>query len=211
MEAPVRKLLVGTAVIPVITLDRVEDAVPIARALAAGGLRVLEVTLRTAAARAGIQRIVAEVQGVIVGTGTVCTPEQVQLSCDLGCQFMISPGSTERLLAEAVQAPIPLMPGVASVSEMMRCMELGYEDFKFFPAEASGGAALIKAIAGPFADARFCPTGGIGLANALDYLRLPNVLCVGGSWVLPANLIAEQRWADIERLARETVEFCTSR
>ena len=106
-----RKLLAGTAVIPVITLDRVEDAVPIARALAAGGLRVLEVTLRTAAARAGIQRIVAEVQGVIVGTGTVCTPEQVQLSCDLGCQFMISPGSTERLLAAAAQAPIPLMPG----------------------------------------------------------------------------------------------------
>jgi len=211
MEAPVRKLLAGTAVIPVITLDRVEDAVPIARALVAGGLRVLEVTLRTAAARAGIQRIVAEVQGVSVGTGTVCTPEQVELSCDLGCHFMISPGSTDRLLAAAAQAPIPLMPGVASVSEMMRCMEFGYEDFKFFPAEASGGAAKIKAIAGPFANARFCPTGGIGLANALDYLRLPNVLCVGGSWVLPANLIAEQRWSDIERLARETVEFCASR
>lgn len=206
-----RELLTGTAVIPVITLDRVEDAVPLARALVAGGLRVLEVTLRTAAASAGIRRMVDEVEGAIVGTGTVCTPEQVELSCELGCQFMISPGATERLLSAAGQAPIPLMPGIASVSEMMRCMEFGYQDFKFFPAEASGGVAKIKAIGGPFADVRFCPTGGIGLANAMDYLRLPNVLCVGGSWILPANLIAEQRWADIERLARETVEFCAGR
>jgi|TARA_B110000977_G_C11050651_1_gene482170 2-dehydro-3-deoxyphosphogluconate aldolase/(4S)-4-hydroxy-2-oxoglutarate aldolase len=211
MEKPVRELLAGTAVIPVITLDRTEDAVPLARALVAGGLSVLEVTLRTAAARAGIRRIVEEVEGAIVGTGTVCTPEQVQLSCDLGCQFMISPGTTDRLLTAAEQAPIPLMPGIASVSEMMRCMEFGYRDFKFFPAEASGGAAKIKAIGGPFADARFCPTGGIGLANVMEYMRLPNVLCVGGSWILPADLIAEQRWADIEFLARETVEFCAGR
>ena len=119
--------------------------------------------------------------------------------------------ATERLLSAAEQAPIPLMPGIASVSEMMRCMEFGYQDFKFFPAEAAGGAAVIKAIAGPFAEARFCPTGGIGLANVMDYLQLPNVLCVGGSWVAPPSLVAEQRWADIERLARETVEFCAGR
>lgn len=206
-----RELLAGTAVIPVITLERIEDAVPLARALVAGGLRVLEVTLRTAAAVPGIRLMVEQVEGVIVGTGTVCTPAQVQLSFDLGCQFMISPGATERLLSAAEQAPIPLMPGIASVSEMMRCMEFGYQDFKFFPAEAAGGAAVIKAIAGPFAEARFCPTGGIGLANVMDYLQLPNVLCVGGSWVAPPSLVAEQCWADIERLARETVEFCAGR
>jgi len=205
----VRNLLAGTAVIPVITLARVEDAVPLAQALVAGGLKVLEITLRTKAAVEGIRRILEQVEGAIVGTGTVCTPEQVQLSCDLGCQFMVSPGTTERLLSAAAQAPIPLMPGIASVSEMMRCMELGYQDFKFFPAEASGGAAKIKAISGPFADARFCPTGGVSLINVMDYLQLPNVLCVGGSWVTPNNLVAEQRWAEIEQLARETVGMCT--
>jgi len=205
----VRNLLAGTAVIPVITLARVEDAVPLAQALVAGGLKVLEITLRTKAAVEGIRRILEQVEGAIVGTGTVCTPEQVQLSCDLGCQFMVSPGTTERLLSAAAQAPIPLMPGIASVSEMMRCMELGYQDFKFFPAEASGGAAKIKAISGPFADARFCPTGGVSLINVMDYLQLPNVLCVGGSWVTPNNLVAEQRWAEIKQLSRETVGMCT--
>ncbi len=203
-----RVMLAGNPMIPVITLDRVEDAIPLARALVAGGLRVLEVTLRTEAAREGIRRIVAEVEGAIVGTGTVCTAQQVQLSSDLGCQFMISPGSTRQLLDAAAQSTLNFMPGVSTVSEMMLCMEYGYQDFKFFPAEASGGAAKIKAIAGPFADARFCPTGGIGLNNIRDYLSLPNVLCVGGSWVAPGALIAAKRWDDIERLARETVDFC---
>ncbi|PLW81494.1 keto-deoxy-phosphogluconate aldolase [Kineobactrum sediminis] len=202
-----RELLADTRVIPVITLERVEDAVPMARALVNGGLKVLEVTLRTPAAADGIRRILAEVAGAIVGTGTVCTPAHVQLSCDLGCQFMISPGFTDQLLAAAAQAPLPLMPGIATVSEMMRGMEYGYQDFKFFPAEAAGGVPVLKAIAGPFADVRFCPTGGIGLGNFLDYLELPNVMCVGGSWILPADLVAAQRWDDIEQLARETANF----
>jgi 2-dehydro-3-deoxyphosphogluconate aldolase/(4S)-4-hydroxy-2-oxoglutarate aldolase len=199
----VRDLLAGNTVIPVIVIDRVEDAVPLAKALIAGGLNVLEVTLRTAAALEGIRQIVKHVPGAIVGTGTVCSADQVKLSEDLGCQFMVSPGSTDKLLAAAANSSIGLLPGISSASEMMRCMEWGYQDFKFFPAEAAGGAAMIKSLYGPFSEARICPTGGIGLHNVMEYLSLPNVLCVGGSWICPAQLVREQRWDEIEQLARE--------
>lgn len=198
-----RDLLTGKSVIPVIVIEREEDAVPLAQALVAGGLNILEITLRTPAAVGGIKQIIQHVPDAIVGTGTVCTPEQVTLSEQLGCQFMVSPGATDRLLAAAKASSVPLLPGVSSVSEMMRCMEYGYQDFKFFPAEASGGAAKIKALSGPFADARFCPTGGIGLNNVMDYLALANVLCVGGSWICPPQLVAQKRWSEIEQLARE--------
>ena len=196
-------LLAGNTVIPVIFIDRVEDAVPLAKALIAGGLNVLEVTLRTAAAEEGIRQIVQQVPGAIVGTGTVCTADQVKLSEDLGCQFMVSPGSTDKLLAAAADSSIGLLPGISSASEMMRCMEHGYRDFKFFPAEAAGGSAMIKSLYGPFSEARICPTGGIGLHNVMEYLSLPNVLCVGGSWICPAQLVRDQRWDEIEQLARE--------
>ena len=198
-----RDLLAGNTVIPVIVIDRVEDAVPLAKALIAGGLNVLEVTLRTAAAEEGIRQIVQQVPGAIVGTGTVCTADQVKLSEDLGCQFMVSPGSTEKLLAAAADSSIGLLPGISSASEMMRCMEHGYQDFKFSPAEAAGGSAMIKSLYGPFSEARICPTGGIGLHNVMEYLSLPNVLCVGGSWICPAQLVRDQRWDEIEQLARE--------
>ena len=198
-----RDLLAGNTVIPVIVIDRVEDAVPLAKALIAGGLNVLEVTLRTAAAEEGIRQIVQQVPGAIVGTGTVCTADQVKLSEDLGCQFMVSPGSTEKLLAAAADSSIGLLPGISSASEMMRCMEHGYQDFEFFPAEAAGGSAMIKSLYGPFSEARICPTGGIGLHNVMEYLSLPNVLCVGGSWICPAQLVRDQRWDEIEQLARE--------
>ena len=198
-----RDLLAGNTVIPVIVIDRVEDAVPLAKALIAGGLNVLEVTLRTAAAEEGIRQIVQQVPGAIVGTGTVCSADQVTLSEDLGCQFMVSPGSTDKLLTAAADSSIGLLPGISSASEMMRCMEYGYRDFKFFPAEAAGGAAMIKSLSGPFGDARICPTGGIGLHNVMEYLSLPNVLCVGGSWICPAQLVRDQRWDEIEQLARE--------
>lgn len=198
-----RDLLAGNTVIPVIVIDRVEDAVPLAKALIAGGLKVLEVTLRTAAAVEGIRQIVQHVPGAIVGTGTVCSADQIKLSEDLGCQFMVSPGSTDKLLAAAAQSSIGLLPGISSASEMMRCMEHGYQDFKFFPAEAAGGAAMIKSLSGPFSEARICPTGGIGLHNVMEYLSLPNVLCVGGSWICPAQLVRDQRWDEIEQLARE--------
>jgi 2-dehydro-3-deoxyphosphogluconate aldolase/(4S)-4-hydroxy-2-oxoglutarate aldolase len=199
----VRDLLAGNTVIPVIVIDRVEDAVPLAKALIAGGLKVLEVTLRTAAAVEGIRQIVQHVPGAIVGTGTVCSADQIKLSEDLGCQFMVSPGSTDKLLAAAAQSSIGLLSGISSASEMMRCMEHGYQDFKFFPAEAAGGAAMIKSLSGPFSEARICPTGGIGLHNVMEYLSLPNVLCVGGSWICPAQLVRDQRWDEIEQLARE--------
>jgi len=199
----VRDLLTGKSVIPVIVIEREEDAVPLAQALVAGGLNILEITLRTPAALGGIKQIIQHVPDAIVGTGTVCTPEQVTLSEQLGCQFMVSPGATDRLLAAAKASSVPLLPGVSSVSEMMRCMEYGHQDFKFFPAEASGGAAKIKALSGPFADARFCPTGGIGLNNVMDYLALANVLCVGGSWICPPQLVEQKRWSEIEQLARE--------
>jgi 2-dehydro-3-deoxyphosphogluconate aldolase/(4S)-4-hydroxy-2-oxoglutarate aldolase len=199
----VRDLLAGNTVIPVIVIDRVEDAVPLAKALIAGGLNVIEVTLRTAAAEEGIRQIVQQVPGAIVGTGTVCTADQVKLSEDLGCQFMVSPGSTDKLLAAAADSSIGLLPGISSASEMMRCMEHGYRDFKFFPAEAAGGSAMIKSLYGPFSEARICPTGGIGLHNVMEYLSLPNVLCVGGSWICPAQLVRDQRWDEIEQLARE--------
>jgi len=199
----VRDLLAGNTVIPVIVIDRVEDAVPLAKALIAGGLNVLEVTLRTAAAVEGIRQIIEHVPGAIVGTGTVCSADQVKLSEDLGCQFMVSPGSTDKLLAAAADSSIGLLPGISSASEMMRCMEQGYRDFKFFPAEAAGGSAMIKSLYGPFSDARICPTGGIGLHNVMEYLNLPNVLCVGGSWICPAQLVRDHRWDEIEQLARE--------
>ena len=198
-----RDLLAGNTVIPVIVIDRVEDAVPLAKALIAGGLNVLEVTLRTEAAVEGIRQIVQHVPGAIVGTGTVCTADQVKLSEDLGCQFMVSPGSTDKLLAAAADSSIGLLPGISSATEMMRCMEQGYQDFKFFPAEAAGGAAMIKSLYGPFSEARICPTGGIGLHNVMAYLSLPNVICVGGSWICPAQLVREQRWDEIEQLARD--------
>jgi len=203
----VRDLLAGNTVIPVIVIDRVEDAVPLAKALIAGGLNVLEVTLRTAAAEEGIRQIVEHVPGAIVGTGTVCSADQIKLSEDLGCQFMVSPGSTDKLLAAAADSSIGLLPGISSASEMMRCMEWGYQDFKFFPAEAAGGAAMIKSLYGPFSEARICPTGGIGLHNVMEYLSLPNVLCVGGSWICPAQLVREQRWDEIEQLAREASQL----
>jgi len=203
----VRNLLAGNPVIPVITLDRVEDAVPLAEALVAGGLKVLEVTLRTEAAVEGIKQIIKYVPQAIVGTGTVCTGQQITLSEDIGCQFMISPGATEKLLQAAQQSSVPLLPGVSSISELMRGLEFGYRDFKFFPAEAAGGVPVIKAMAGPFGDVKFCPTGGIGLHNVGDYLSLPNVFCVGGSWIAQPKLVQAKNWAEVKRLACEAVAY----
>ncbi len=200
-----RNLLAGNPVIPVITLDRVEDAVPLAEALVAGGLKVLEVTLRTESAIEGIKQIIKHVPGAIVGTGTVCNEQQIKLSEDIGCQFMISPGATDKLLQAAQKSSVPFLPGISSVSELMRGLEYGHRDFKFFPAEAAGGVPVLKAMAGPFSDVKFCPTGGIGLHNVLAYLALPNVLCVGGSWIAQPKLIQAKNWAEIEKLAREAV------
>ena len=203
-------MLDANPIIPVITIEQVEDAVPLAEALVSGGIKVLEITLRTDAAVEGIRQIIKHVPEAIVGTGTVCGEEQVKLSEDLGCQFMISPGITNQLLSWAENASVPFLPGISTVGELMCAMERGFTTFKFFPAEAAGGVATLKAMAGPFSSARFCPTGGIGLHNAADYLKLPNVISVGGSWIAEKQLIRDKRWDEIQKLAREAVDLAAS-
>lgn len=189
-------------VIPVIVVKEVAHAVPLAEALVAGGLPVLEVTLRTPAALDAI-RAMAEVEGGVVGAGTLLTPEDVRNAKAAGARFGVSPGVTERLVAACEEAELPLLGGTATVSEAMRLLERGYDVAKFFPAEANGGAKSLKAFAGPLPQMHFCPTGGVTPANAPEYLALPNVLCVGGSWVADPKLLEAGRWDEVERLARE--------
>ena len=190
-------------VIPVIVIDRVEDAVPLATALVAGGLPVLEVTLRTGAALAAVERIAAEVEGAVVGVGTVTRPQQFSAARDAGAVFAVSPGLTDELATAARQSGLPLLPGVFTPSEAMAARALGFDALKLFPAQQAGGIGMLKAMAGPLPDLRFCPTGGIGADDFRDFLALPNVACVGGSWVCPGDLVAAGDWAGIERLATD--------
>ncbi|MEL6517339.1 MAG: bifunctional 4-hydroxy-2-oxoglutarate aldolase/2-dehydro-3-deoxy-phosphogluconate aldolase [Pseudomonadota bacterium] len=187
-------------VIPVLVLDNTGSAAPLATALVAGGLPVLEVTLRTPAALDVIAEM-AKVAGGIVGAGTLLTPEDVAAAKAAGATFGVSPGATDRLLAACEDHGLPLLPGAATATEVMRLMERGYTTQKFFPAEASGGAPALKAIAAPLPKVTFCPTGGIDIAKARGYLALPNVRCVGGSWVAPKEMVAAADWAGIEALA----------
>lgn len=200
--AALRLMLSLAPVIPVIILDDVDAARPLAEALVAGGLPVLEVTLRTPNALRVIAEM-AKVRGAIVGSGTVRSPLQMGHSVDAGCQFMVSPGASPRLLEAADDHPIPLLPGIGTPTEAMTASEHGYAFLKFFPAEALGGAKVLKAYASPLADITFCPTGGIDLEKARSYLELPNVICVGGSWIMPADAIAARDFGRIETLARE--------
>jgi len=190
-------------VVPVLTIDDAKLAVPLAQALMAGGLRILEVTLRTEAALEGIRRIVQEVPGVLVGAGTVRTPDQGHSAIAAGARFLVSPGMTPRLVQSADGWSVPFLPGAATPSEAMALADLGYRALKFFPAEPLGGVAALKALAAPLPDVVFCPTGGIGPDTASDYLALPNVVAVGGSWVAPAAAIAKDDWDTITRLSRE--------
>jgi 2-dehydro-3-deoxyphosphogluconate aldolase/(4S)-4-hydroxy-2-oxoglutarate aldolase len=200
--AALRPMLSLAPVIPVIVLDDVDLARPLAEALVAGGLPVLEVTLRTPNALRVIAEM-AKVEGAIVGSGTVRSPLQMGHSVDAGCQFMVSPGASPRLLEAAEDHPIPLLPGIATPTEAMTASEHGYSFLKFFPAEALGGAPVLQAFASPLADISFCPTGGINLEKARSYLALPNVICVGGTWMMPADAIAAKDFGRIERLARD--------
>jgi 2-dehydro-3-deoxyphosphogluconate aldolase/(4S)-4-hydroxy-2-oxoglutarate aldolase len=197
------QVLARAPIVPVLSINRIEDAVPLARALVAGGLPVLEVTLRTEAAIGAIRAIREEVPNASVGAGTVLNARHLSAVEAAGATFAISPGSTDALYAAASDARIPLLPGIATASELMHGLELGYERFKFFPAESSGGIATLKSFAGPFAQAKFCPTGGIDAAKAPAYLALPNVITVGGSWMVPADAMAAGDWSRIEKLARE--------
>jgi 2-dehydro-3-deoxyphosphogluconate aldolase/(4S)-4-hydroxy-2-oxoglutarate aldolase len=204
--AALRQTLSLAPVIPVIVIHDVSQARPLAEALVAGGLPVLEVTLRTAHALQAIEEM-AKVPGAVVGSGTVRTPLQMGHSVDAGCQFMVSPGASPRLLEAAEEHDIPLLPGIGTPTEAMTASEHGYSFLKFFPAEALGGVKVLKAYASPLPDITFCPTGGIDMVKAADYLALPNVICVGGSWVMPADAIASGDWKRIEALAREASEL----
>jgi 2-dehydro-3-deoxyphosphogluconate aldolase/(4S)-4-hydroxy-2-oxoglutarate aldolase len=193
-------------VVPVIVIKDLSTAVPLAKALLAGGIRVLEVTLRTPVALDAIALLSRDVPDAIVGAGTVTTPEQLAQVIDAGAKFAISPGLTRELLHAGKAATIPLIPGIASISELMEGTGLGYSHFKFFPAEAAGGVKTLKSIHGPFSDIRFCPTGGINEKNFLEYLALPNVSCVGGSWIVPDDAIASGDWDRITQLCRDAVQ-----
>jgi 2-dehydro-3-deoxyphosphogluconate aldolase/(4S)-4-hydroxy-2-oxoglutarate aldolase len=203
MSTRFEDLLGATRVVPVITIKDVHSAIPLAEALVAGGLHVLEITLRTDAGLEAISRIAGAVPGAVVGAGTVVTPEQLHEACRAGAQFIVSPGCTDLLAAAAGEAERPFLPGAVTASEVLRLLELGIGLMKFFPAETSGGVAAIKALAGPFPHVRFCPTGGIDLARAPSYLELPNVVCIGGSWMVPSDLIERGDWEAIALLAAE--------
>jgi 2-dehydro-3-deoxyphosphogluconate aldolase/(4S)-4-hydroxy-2-oxoglutarate aldolase len=196
-------LLDGQPVIPVLKIDRVADAVPLARALARGGLRVIEITLRTPDALECIRRAAGEVEEAIVGAGTVLDARQFDEAAAAGSKFIVSPGVTRELLAAAGGSEVPLLPGAITPGEIMTAREAGLDFLKFFPAEQAGGAAFLKSLASPFSGIKFCPTGGVTAKNANDYLGLPNVICVGGSWVAPDDLVKAGKWDAIEALARE--------
>ncbi|MDX8454186.1 2-dehydro-3-deoxy-phosphogluconate aldolase [Mesorhizobium sp. VK9D] len=196
-------LLNGQPVIPVLKIANVADAVPLARALSRGGLRAIEITLRTADALEAIRRVAGEVEDAVVGAGTILDAKQFDEAAAAGSKFIVSPGITSQLLDAAKGSPVPLLPGAITPGEIMAAREAGLRFLKFFPAEQSGGIASLKAFASPLADVKFCPTGGITARNAADYLSLSNVICVGGSWVAPDELIKTGKWDEIEALARE--------
>ncbi|MDQ6433679.1 2-dehydro-3-deoxy-phosphogluconate aldolase [Mesorhizobium sp. LHD-90] len=196
-------LLDGQPVIPVIKIEDADNAVPLARALARGGLKVIEITLRTPSALESIRRAAAEVPEAVVGAGTILDAAQFDQAARAGSRFIVSPGVTRDLLSAAAGSEVPLLPGAITPGEIMTAREAGIDFLKFFPAEQAGGVAFLKALASPFASIRFCPTGGVSQKNVKDYLSLPNVICVGGSWVAPDDLIKAKDWAAIEALARE--------
>jgi 2-dehydro-3-deoxyphosphogluconate aldolase/(4S)-4-hydroxy-2-oxoglutarate aldolase len=199
------ELLSAARVIPVLTIARVEDAVPLAQALVAGGVTTLEITLRTAAAIEAAKAIIAGVPDAIVGIGTVLTPDDLERTRALGARFAVSPGATPELLDAARASGFPLLPGIATASELMQAQARGFHLAKLFPAEQVGGIGLLRALAGPFPNARFCPTGGIGEANAPTWLAEPNVVAVGGSWLCPAKEVAAGDWASIAAICRRTM------
>lgn len=194
--------LITVPVVPVITIDRAADAVPLARALLEGGLNVVEITLRTPAALDAVRAIVAEVSDVIVGVGTVTKPLDVTHAVDAGADFLVSPGTPAELAQQLADAPVPALPGCSTVGEAMTLAALGFPVLKFFPAESSGGTSWLQAVAEPLPEARFCPTGGVNGDNAASYLALPNVIAVGGSWVAPRQAIAAGEFKAIAARAR---------
>ncbi|MEU6471949.1 bifunctional 4-hydroxy-2-oxoglutarate aldolase/2-dehydro-3-deoxy-phosphogluconate aldolase [Streptomyces massasporeus] len=209
--APPASVLDLAPVVPVVVIEDAADAVPLARALVAGGLPAIEVTLRTPAALEAIREIAREVPGAVVGAGTVIRPAQVAEAVAAGSRFLVSPGWTDVLLEAMRASGVPFLPGVSTASEVVALLERGVREMKFFPAQAAGGTAYLKSLSGPLPQARFCPTGGIGPASAPDYLALPNVGCVGGSWMLPQDALAARDWGRVEELARAAAGLSAGR
>jgi 2-dehydro-3-deoxyphosphogluconate aldolase / (4S)-4-hydroxy-2-oxoglutarate aldolase len=199
----IRDIMAISTVIPVLTIQRLEHAVPLAEALVRGGLRVLEVTLRTSCALEAIRAVRAAVPDAIVGGGTLTRARDFSACAAAGAQFGVTPGLTTELIAAAAKSGFPLLPGIMTPGELIAARAAGFDACKLFPAQQAGGVGMIKALGGPFPDHVFCPTGGVTRANAVEYLALPNVLCVGGSWITPAAAMATADWATIESLARE--------
>lgn len=198
-------ILTAGPVVPVIVIDKLADALPLAEALLAGGVKVLEVTLRTECALEAIKLIRQQLPQAIVGAGTVTSVQQLHAVTQAGAQFAITPGITDALLQAAIDGPIPVIPGIATISELLTAQQYGLSALKFFPAEVNGGIAALKAFAGPCGYMKFCPTGGINPTNYRDYLALDNVLCVGGSWFVPSDRIAQGDFAKITELAAQAV------
>ena len=202
----IEKILASAPVVPVVVIEKLEDAAPLARALFNGGLKALEITLRTPIAAQAVKLMKAEVPEAYVGTGTVVDKASFNASVEAGADFMVSPGVSDELLALAKESSIPFLPGAATPSEVMNLAAHGFKFLEFFHAEAAGGTAMIKSIGGPLPDITFCPTGGISLATAPNYLALNNVICVGGTWMLDKQLIENKDWQAIETLARQACE-----
>ncbi len=207
----IRATLALAPVIPVIVIEKLEHAVPLAQALCAGGLRVLEVTLRTPAGLPAIEAMRRAVPEAVVGVGTMTKPEDFVASANAGAQFGVTPGLTEELAAAAKQAPFPLLPGIMTPSELIAGLGWGFDTFKLFPAQQAGGVNMLKALGGPFPEVVFCPTGGITRATAPEFLGLPNVACIGGSWVAPTEKVRAGEWKAIEELARDAAALPRAR
>ncbi|AMK75254.1 MULTISPECIES: bifunctional 4-hydroxy-2-oxoglutarate aldolase/2-dehydro-3-deoxy-phosphogluconate aldolase [Methylomonas] len=203
MTVSIKEVMNTSPVMPVMVINQLDQAVPLARALVAGGLKVLEITLRTPVALDAIRRIKAEVPGAIVGAGTIINTQTLKSAIDAGAEFIVSPGVTDSLLDAALASGVPILPGVITPSEVMRLMDRGITAMKFFPAEAAGGIPMLKSIGGPLPQVTFCPTGGVNPKNAVEYLALSNVACVGGSWMAPSELVDAGDWAEITRRAAE--------
>lgn len=203
----IKEIMNTSPVIPVMVINKLEHAVPLANALVEGGLKVLEITLRTPVALEAIKKIKAEVPNAIVGAGTIINVETLDKAIEAGSEFIVSPGVTDELLDAVQKSDTPILPGIATPSEAMRLLEKGITEMKFFPAEAAGGIPMVKSIGGPLPQITFCPTGGVSPKNAADYLALNNVACVGGSWMAPASLVDAENWDEIKRLTIEAVSI----
>ncbi|WP_120880499.1 bifunctional 4-hydroxy-2-oxoglutarate aldolase/2-dehydro-3-deoxy-phosphogluconate aldolase [Helicobacter pylori] len=205
MQDKIIEVLQISPIVPVVVIENIKDAVPLAQSLIEGGIPIIEVTLRSSCALEAIELIAKNVPKMRVGAGTILNPTQLEQAQNRGAEFLISPGLTIKLLEHAKKKDMPLIPGVSSSSEVMQALELGYSALKFFPAEYCGGVKLLNAFNGPFKGVKFCPTGGISIDNMRSYLNLENVLCVGGSWLTPKNLIQNKEWDKITEICKRSL------